>query len=228
MPLSREIDLWLDEKLSPDGRRDLFVAIAGEAISAFEEGWRGAYGGYPDFQHFVDGRPSGNPYEVRIPGGFVAERVVTIGPIVKRAIELLDKLTKVVTGDYKSRTHIYRNDAEIAFGDTAFTDDDLIVIGNLAEFARLAEQRAFNITDGGRFRTGLFETVAAMLKREFANSSVPIYFTYRALSGDIEDRVPIIAIGSNATDAGKRPKGSRSRTVTAKSFAQAYAKKTGR
>ena len=227
MPLRQEIDAFINENLSPDGRRDLFIAVAGEAISAFEEGWRGAYGDAPDFEHFVDGRRSANPYEVTIPGGYVSERVVAIGPIVKRAVELLDRLTKVVTGDYKSRTHIFRNDAQVAAGDTAFSDDDLIIIGNLSDFARVAEQEAFNINRPD-FGVGLFETVAAMLKKEFSNSPVPIYFTYRALAGDIEDRTPIIAIGDDARSAGRRPKGSGGRRATAKSFAQAYAAKKGR
>lgn len=225
MALRKEVEAFIADNLSPDGRRDLFIAIAGEQIAAFEDGWRGALATPPDFEHFVDGRPSGNPFEVKMPGGFVSERVVAATPVVMRAVALLDQMTKVVTGDYKSRTRIFRNDVAIASaGGIAFSDDDLIVIGNLSPFARKAEQEGFNKASGAG--DGLFETVAAILGREFQSSPVPIYFTYRALGDDVDDRVPVIAIGEGATDAGRR--GRTGRRATAKSFAQAYARQKGR
>jgi hypothetical protein len=224
--LHKEIEAYLDETLSDDARRDLFITIAGEQISAFEDGWKGALSSPPDFQHFVDGRPSGSPAQVKIPDGFVSERVVTIQPVIKRAVELLDQFTKVVTGDYKSKTKIYRNDAEISGAGNVFDRDDLVVIGNISDFARKAERRGFNSTLGATRETGLFASVAAILKKEFRGSLVPIYFTFRALA---DERVPVIAIGEGATSAGRRPRGSGGgRNVTAKSFAQAYARAKGR
>jgi len=75
----------------------------------------------------------------------------------------------------------------------------------VSDFARLGEQRGFTKTASAPFSDGLFEGVAAMLRREFRASLNSVYFTYRDY-GIGPGRVPTIAIGDRANEQGRRPR----------------------
>lgn len=203
---SRELEVFVDRALSVEGRQAVFVSTARGALEDFEAGWRARQAG-ATFERVVDGSKVARLEDVRIPGGVVFERVVAIAPIVKRALELFDLMTKVVTGDYKSRTFVFADGARVAGAAQLDAGDDFVVIGNVSDFARKAERVGFNLA-AGFGRDGLFETIASILQREFAETASAIYFTFRTLEGR---RVPVIAIGGSAQFAGRRPRRSRTR-----------------
>lgn len=186
----RELDVFLEQATSIEGRREIFVGIALEEITRFESQWREALGEDPQTEVFVDG-VEGAPIEaVTIPGGTVAARVIPLGPVVDRALELFDLLTKVVTGDYKTQTAVFVNDVR---GSAATaTAGDQVAIVNLAPFARKAEIRSFNDADNSGFRNGLFEGVAALLRREVRGVAVPVRYVWRSFGGQ---RLPALLIG---------------------------------
>ena len=198
----RELDVYLDEAVSIEGRREIFLSAAREAIEDFEAAWRRQS---PDvgFQRIVDGRRAARLEEVKV-GGVIAERVQSVIPILRRALQLFDILTKVVTGGYKSQTFVFSNGVRVGSVSQLANDDDFVVIANVSDFARKAEQRGFNLGAKKSGTGGLFETIASMLAREFAESANGVYFTYRTIEGN---RVPIIAIGNAATFAGIRRRG---------------------
>lgn len=186
----KEIDVFLDETASVEGRREVFVGVARGAIAEFEADWRAALGADPEVQVFVDGARGAPLESVRIPGGGVAARVQPIGPIVDRALELFDLFTKVVTGDYASETVAFVND--VRGSARAAQPGDQVAIVNLSPFARKAEVRSFNDADSSGFRNGLFEGIAVLLKREFKTQLIPIKYVWRAFGGK---RLPALLIG---------------------------------
>lgn len=199
----RELDAFLDETLSDEGQQRIFVSLARDTLEEFEAAWRSRQPG-ARFDRRVDGSSVKALEEVTIPGGVVFERVQTIAPMVRRALQLFDQLTKVVTGGYKSQTFVFAG-AGRARGVAALNNDDnFVVIANVSSFARKAERQGFNIARVASGGDGLFETIGAIMRREFANTANAVYFTYRTIEGN---RVPVLAIGGAARFAGQRREG---------------------
>lgn len=222
----REIDAFVAESLGVDARRTLFLGLAGEALTDFETQWR-ASAPQVRFAGFVDGSASKDVGEVNIPGGTLAETADMTAAILDRALDLFDRFTKVVTGDYKAQTQIFVDDVQKDAAAARTAAGSLIVIANVAAFARKAETQGFNVTDGAGLPDGLFASIAAILRQEFKGSVDRVYYTWRTILGE---RVPIVAIGAGATSAGRRRRGvdngNRSRTIGFD--AAAYAKRKGR
>lgn len=201
----RELDVFIEDATSADTRREIFVSISREALGEFETAWRARQPGVA-FNRFVDGDQARRLEDVVIPGGTVAERVQTVAPMVRRALQLFDIMTKVVTGGYKSETHVFSNDGRFSTVADLANRDDFVIIANVSDFARKAEQRGFNLAAGVEGTGGLFETIASILSREFRDAANGVFFTYRTIEGN---RVPVIAIGGAATFAGNRRAGER-------------------
>ena len=194
----REIDVFIDQELG-DGARALFVATARQTLEQFEQAWRERYRD-ATFDRRVDGSSVKALEDVQS-GGVVSERVITVLPIVRRALELFDLMVRVVTGGYKAQTFLFSEGARVGSVGGLGSADDFVVLANVSDFARPAEQRGFNLREGVFGAGGLFESMAAILQREFAESANAVYFTYRTIEGN---RVPVLAIGGAAQFAGIR------------------------
>jgi hypothetical protein len=187
----RELDVFIDGALSPEGRREIFLGVARPTIAAFEADWREALQ-QDVVETFVDG-VRGAPFQsVQIPGGVIAARARPIGPVVARLFELYDLFVKVVTGDYAADIAVFVDDAATsrAQAETAVAGAE-IVVTNLSPFARKGEVRGFNDRDGSNFPNGLFEGLAGLLREEFSGSGATISSRWRAFGGR---RLPAIAI----------------------------------
>lgn len=187
----RELDVFVDQALGPEGQREIFVAVAREALAEFEAQWRSALAKEPEFERFVDGRLGADLASVRA-DGVIAERVRPIGPIVDRALELFEIFTKIVTGESKSRIFAFVNDMQTPLGSAEARPGDQVAITMLADWDWKGEVRGFNDKDTSGFSNGLFESVAAILKKEFSGAQTPIRFTGRNFAGR---RRPAILIG---------------------------------
>lgn len=187
----RELDVFLEETLSVEGRRRIFVGIARDELSKFEADWRAALTA-PNFERFVDGKKDAPLESVRIDGGTIAERVRAIGPVLDRALELFDVFTKVLTGDYKSQTAVFVDGARVSRGAEPPPSASYVSIVNLSPFARKAEVRGFNDKDDSGFRNGLFESLAAIITSEFKGSGAGAAFSFDEYGGV---RLPELIIG---------------------------------
>jgi|GEM_PF-4904909 len=187
----RDIDFFLDEALSKEGRREIFIAAIRPEIQDFDDAWRQVLGRAPQTQTFVDGKETRDLSQVMIPGGAVVHRVRPVSAIVDRAVEIIDTLTKTVTGGYKAKNTVLVNDRSVGFSNPEPNPTDEVALVNFSAFSRKAEVRAYNDRDDSGFRKGLFESAAAILKREFRAGLVPIRFTFRQYEGE---RLPAIII----------------------------------
>lgn len=192
MALAREIEALIDETLSVEGQRAIFLGIAEPVLQEFEADWRASVSGEPDFQRFIDGQEGASLETVRMPGGVIAERVRPIGPIVKRAIELFDLFTKIVTGGFKSELSAFVNDARRPLFGAEAEAGDQVFITSVTDFTWKGEVRGFTDKDSSGFSKGLFASIAAILKREFSGAVVPIRFVGRSVGGR---RLPGVLIG---------------------------------
>lgn len=192
MALAREIDAFIDSALSEGGQRAIFLGVAIPALQEFEESWRATVTGEPDFQRFVDGREDAPLESVAMPGGVIAERVRPIGPIVKRAAELFDLFTKVVTGGFKGELSAFVNDVRRPLFGAEAAPGDQVFITSVTDFTWKGEVRGFTDKDSSGFSRGLFASIAAILKREFSGAITPIRFVGRNVAGR---RLPGVLIG---------------------------------
>ena len=188
----REIDVFVDQAFSPEGRREIFLGVARPAIAEFEADWRAALA-RDVVETFVDGRKGAALESVRIPGGVVAARARPVGPVVARLLELYDLFVKRVTGDYAADLAVFVNDAPSSRGAaTNAGGGDQVLVTNLSPFARKGEVRGFNDKDGSNFPNGLFAGLAFLLREEFRDSNAAISEAWRSFDGR---RLPAIAIG---------------------------------
>lgn len=184
-----EIDLFLNQVLSAESRGHVFVSLAEDRLTKFEQDWRKAAGDRITFERFADGREVTSLAGISGPK-VIAERVVTLGLAVNRALELFDLFTKVVTGDYKAQTFVLAGGSRISAGEAdQISSDAEVEIVNVTPFSRKAEARGFNDADSSGFKNGLFESIAAILKQE---ALVPVKFSF---SGQGGARLPSIIIG---------------------------------
>ena len=189
--LRQNLDFYLDEVLSPDARREIFVGYVRERIDEAEDNFRAAAGRAAASETFVDGVMGARLENVDIPGGTIAWRVRPIANVADRALEIIDLFTKVVTGDFKSFNTAFIDDQRVSLGAVNPLPGQQLAITNLSPFSRKAEVRAFNDKDDSGFRNGLFEATAQILRREFRGVT-PVRFTYRSFDGR---RLPTILIG---------------------------------
>ena len=192
MALSRQIETYLDETLSVEGRREIFLGLVTEELDAWKAGWRAALGEEPDFQIFVDGAEGAPLESVDIPGGVVAGRVRPIGPIVTRAAELFDLYTKVVSGGFKGALAAYVNDARRPLFGAEAEPGDQVFVTSVTDFTLKGEVRGFTDKDSSGFTRGLFASIAAILKKEFSTAVVLIRYAFRNFGAR---RLPGVLIG---------------------------------
>lgn len=205
----RELDVFVAETLGEEGARQIFIQTAGPALAEFEAEWRSVR---PDatFERFVDGRETDDISAVAA-DGVILERVVAVAPMVRRALELFDLMTRVRTGGYKSQTFVFSGGARASTAAALANRDDFVVIANVSAFARRAELRGFNIAEGLGAGAGLFETIASIIADEFAATANAAYYTWRTIEGR---RIPVLALGGAARFAGRRGRGGGRRGVS--------------
>lgn len=187
----KDLEVFIRDDLGEERQREIFLAISREQIDAFEEEWRAALPGDPDFQRFIDGRQT-DAIDGATLDSVIAERVRPIGPIVDRALELFELFTKVVTGESKRQIYAFVNDRQTPLGSAEASPGDQVVIASLSDWNWKGEVRRFNDTDSSGFSKGLFASIAAILKREYPTAVVPIRFGGRSFGGK---PAPAVLIG---------------------------------
>lgn len=189
----RELDVFIKEATSLEGRREVFLGVARPTLAAFEADWRAAIGADPSVQIFVDGRAGAPLDSVTIPGGVIAARVRPVGPIADRALALYDLFVKRLTGDYANDVAVFVDGAQSTRGEaSAAAGAAQVAVTNLSPFARKGEVRGFNDKEGSGFANGLFEGLVVLLRDEFRGTPIPIREAWRPFAGR---RLPSILIG---------------------------------
>ncbi|MGE0407979.1 MAG: hypothetical protein AB7P23_01805 [Amphiplicatus sp.] len=176
--LHRDIDVLIDETLSADAQKTLFVAVAADEVEAFEQAWGEALNRL-SFRSdiFVDGRKGAAIEEVQWPGGVILAYSKPMADMVNRTLTLLNAMVKVKSGRLKRSIAAYANQRRIQKGEEAL-GDETVVITYLAPYARKAERLGFNKT-GGRGGAGLLETVAKTVTKEFRGAPGYASFNFK-------------------------------------------------
>ena len=177
-PITRELQVALDKALGPAARSKILANAAMRALAEAQSQNRSALGYVPPHRTFVDGR-TGAPLESVKPEGTIAFRFQLVNDVVQTCLEELRKASPVLTGRYR-RSHVIYADGQIVPAGSPIMAAREVVILNLVPYARKIErglsQQAPN---------GVYEAVAAQMKRRFSNVA-KIAFSYREpLAGDI-------------------------------------------
>lgn len=187
--LRRDVEILIDDVLSDEAQRQMFIAIAADEIEAFENAWREALANRGlEAQIIVNGQLGGFLEQVTFPGGVILARVKPVADIVNEALKQLNALVKIKRGRYKRSLAVYADQRRILSGNEAGPSDK-VAITYLAPYARRAEQQEFNIKDGAALGGGLLFTVTKMLKKKFRAAALKIRFNYANFAeAEIEPR----------------------------------------
>lgn len=186
-PVARDIDLMIDEVMSPKEISARFAMVAGEMIEETREGNRLELGYYPDMEVYVDGREGAALTSVRPNGTISAVFDVVEGMLEWIGHELV-QMSPVLTGEY-ARSHLL-------FVDGVERDPMAPMPMDFQEAAFVNEQpysRKIERGLSGQAPDGVYEAIAAVAKKRFGNVA-QIRYSFRSLTGEHTDRQPAIIV----------------------------------
>ena len=187
----RDVELLIDETLSDDAQRNVFVSFAGDQVEELETAWAQILGRRQPAEVAVDGRKGAPIESVNYPGGTVFARVQPVNDVIEEALRLADIFTKVRTGSFKRSLALFVNNSRTS-RNTKVNPGERAFITFLADFAIVGEVREFTDRDDSGFSEGLIEELASLLRFQFRGFAVPIRYAWRTIAGR---NLPGIAIG---------------------------------
>lgn len=186
-PVARDIDLMIEEVMSPKDVSARFATIAGEMIEDVREANRMELGYVPDMDVYVDGREGAALNSVR-PNGTIAAVFDVVEGMLEWIGHELVQMSPVLTGTY-ARSHLL-------FVDGVERDPASPLSVDFREAAFVNEQpysRKIERGQSSQAADGVYEAVAAVAKKRFGNAA-QIRFSFRSLTGDNLDRQPAIIV----------------------------------
>lgn len=186
-PVARDIDLLIEEVMSPKEISARFAMAAGELIDEARDANRIALGYLPDLDVYVDGREGAALSSVRPNGTITAVFDVLEGVLEWIGRELVE-MSPVLTGTF-ARSHVL-------FIDGVERDPAAPLPANFEEAAFLNSQpyaRKIERGQSGQAPDGIYEAIAAVAKRRFGNIA-QIRYSFRSLTGEHTARQPAIVV----------------------------------
>lgn len=176
--ISRDIDVMVDDLLSPELKSRTLVGFAREALSDAQETNRAALGRVPEHRTFVDGRASEDLEAVR-PDGKIVFEFELIEQVLEWIGEELVKASPVLTGTYARSHAVYADGIEQEPGSVSLNAEEWTFI-NIVPYARKIEHG-----QSPQAPDGVYDAIAAVAARRFGNLA-KIKFTYRAVLGGMQ------------------------------------------
>jgi hypothetical protein len=196
-PIDRDIQLMLDESVSPVARSEAFAEFAGEQINEAKEVNRSVLGRLPKYTVSVDGREA--PLTSVKPDGVVVVEFELLNDTLAWIADQLIAYSPVKTGKYKKSHTLFADGTEVEIGAVIPTASEYIFL-NTQPYSRKLEMGR-----SSQAPQGVYQAVATLARRRFGNVA-KISFAYRApLGGKFrsarqggnksENRQPAIIIG---------------------------------
>ena len=171
LAFDKQVDLVIDEFLSPEARRETFVMAARDLLRESLDLNRAGLGFEPEFEQVVDGSAGRALESVRIPNGVVVFRFAIQAAAVDFISESLQRLSPFASGDYQDSHVLLVNGSQVS-PPVEIDVDDVISFTNLLPYARKIEQGL-----SSQAPDGVYEVVAAMARRRF-RSFLDVKFSY--------------------------------------------------
>lgn len=172
-PISRDVQVLLNETLSPQARSRALADFARAQLSEAEQINARETGRVPPHETFVDGRKGGDLDSVR-PDGVIVFEFSLLDDLFTFVGDELIKHSPIRTGRYANSHHFFADGVEVEIGAPLPPAREYVFI-NSQPYARKVE-RWYAGDDG------VYQAVAELAKRRFGNVAA-IRFSYRALAG---------------------------------------------
>lgn len=180
--IERDVQLIVDDMLSPEAQGSAIAAYASEQIMAVDAVNRQILGRTPPRRTWVNGREGADLDSVR-PGGAIVTEWELFGDVLRWIASTLVDRSPRISGDYIKGHTLFADGVEVPIGGEV-PDADEYVFLNLVPYARKIE---IGKTRSGRdfviqVPNRIYERTANDARSRFGNMA-SIRFTYRAPEG---------------------------------------------
>lgn len=179
-PIAQDIQLLLNDELSPQAKSQAFARFARETIAEVDAANDAALGYDAQFQTFVDGAKSANLEAVKPQGGMIAAEWDIVTDVFAWIAEQLVFMSPKLSGLYEASHAFYADDAP-ADPDNPPPATTYFFI-NLQPYARKIEGAGQRPPFSAKAPSGVYQVVAAQAARRFSNIA-KISFSYRSPEG---------------------------------------------
>ena len=182
-PIAKDIDLAINEMLSPVARSKAFAEYARGAIEEADQANQHILGRIPPRKTFVDGREGSSLESINPDRGTIVAEWELMTDVLRWIAATLEERSPVLSGNYK-RNHILFADGQPVPRGAQIPEADEYRFSNLVPYARRIEigktkaGRAFVVQVPNR----IYERTAQDAKARFGNMA-EIFFTYRGVVG---------------------------------------------
>ena len=183
-PIDRDIDLIIDELLTPEARRKQLLELARKYLKEADETNRQALGEVPKSKTFVDGNASAQLESVRPDGVIVREYDLALG-LLEFILSELRAVSPVRSGRYQRSHSVFVDGEEVALNANIPENAKEIVILSTVEYARKIEGQAGKKPISPMAPKGVYEITALKAARQYGNVA-RIRFVWRS---------PVLAYG---------------------------------
>lgn len=184
--ISRDIDLIIDEMLSPEAQAKAFAVAAREARDEAQAINRSALGRDAEFETIVDGRVGASEDTAKVPGRIVYD--FDLGNQVLTSIyEMLLSTAPIESGDYRKSIRIYVDGVEVSYAPDQIEGAEEVVFTTVSPYARKLEGAAATKDNPKRYISpqapdGVFQAVALLARKRFGNIA-NVKYTYQPIVG---------------------------------------------
>lgn len=187
-PLARDLQVIIDQDLSPDAQGRALAAFAKTTLAETQDQNRRALGRVPPHRQFVDGTEGRSLDSVK-PTSRITFEFELLGDVVEFVLDLLRKLSPILTGAYRAAHVVFVDGQQVdAIADIASFEE--IAIVNTAPYARRIEAGISKAAP-----EGVYQAAADAAAQRFGNIA-RVRFTFRSVSTSRAkaDRQPAIVI----------------------------------
>jgi hypothetical protein len=176
-PIARDIEIIINETLSPAARSAAFASFARDMLKEGEEINRSVLGRIPRHKTFVDGSEGAKEDAVR-PDGVIVYEFELLNDLFLWIADQLRRHAPVKTGKFRDSFTFYADGSEVDVG-SQIPDASEYTFINIQPYARKIERG-----ESPQAPEGVFQVVATMARARFGNLA-KIGFVYRSPIGGV-------------------------------------------
>jgi hypothetical protein len=197
-PLDRDVQLIIDQDLSPQAQSRQFAALAQSFLDEADSVNRDVLGRIPPHHTFVDGRESDDLASVN-PQGVIVRDYDLVIDVLEFIAEELKQVSPVLRGNYRASHTLFADGREVPVGEIIQDAVEYVFLSDVL-YARKIEGTQFRKPQSRQAPKGVYEITAAKARRQFGNIA-KVFFTWRApFNGSLakgnksDGRVPAIVV----------------------------------
>lgn len=181
-PIDRDIELMLNEDLSPAAQSQALARFARDQFDQAQATNEQALGQKPRHETFVDGSRTEQLDQVRPDGTIVFEFEIVLDTLMW-IYQTLVQHSPVLAGDYKRSHVLFADGREVDINGQIPPAAEYVFL-NTQPYARKIEGVAGRQPQSKQAPDGVYQVVAAMAQRRFGNTA-KIAFTYQSTAASV-------------------------------------------